>query len=354
MNWFPEDLVSAYADGLLAEEPDPPRRVSLGRLLRANVFLALILLIFPAAVAVVATLFSGGRSALPFLGVALGFSILFATLLGQGVFTARDALARGVNASGLVTRVDLGYKGSKLVTIRVDGTESQVARSSAYSALYVGDTVQVLADPDSHQVLLVIGVIQPAPNPTPPAGVASQNKINAWVFTIFGAIGIAVAIATGVVQLRIVNEVAAHNAAGECSAPSQAVSGTECRWVGQATVLRNYEDQNSRPYLDLSFDGLAGYTFTADFARGQETDVSSLQPGDHPTAELWQGTVIQVNGLATGNDPLLLLPGMWMLTAFFGLLGVPLLIMGVVSARTVRRAGRVVRPAGSTPAPSVP
>ena len=82
--------------------------------------------------------------------------------------------------------------------------------------------------------------------------------------------------------------------------------------------------------------------------------MSSLQPGDHPTAELWQGMVIQVNGLATGNDPLLLLPGMWMLAAFFGLLGVPLFIMGVVSARTVRRAGRLVRPAGSTPAPSVP
>ena len=359
MNWFPEDLVSAYADSLLAEEPDPPRTVSLGRLLRANVYLALVLLAFPAAIAVVAILFSGGRSPLPFVGVALLSSVLFAAALGQGVYTARDALQRGVAAAGQVTRVEPGYRGSRFVTVRVEvsgeATNTRVGRSGASSELFVGDIVRVLIDPQSHNVLLITGVLQPVANPVEPAWVNSGNRVMAVVSLVFGTIGVVAAIGVAILYMLVSGEVDAHNAATSCAAPSEALSVSNCRWVGEAQVVRKYEDQNSRPFVDLSFDDLPGYVFTADFGKGQDADLYMVQQGGSTTAELWHGMVIEVAGVRTGNDYLLVQTrdGALALAAFFGVLGLVLVVAGAVYGRRAWAWGRpAVRPLAPTPGPT--
>lgn len=360
MNWFPEDLVSAYADTLLAEQPNPPRTVSVARLLRANIYLALILLAFPAFVTVVAVLFSGGRSPLPFVLFAVGFAALIVTVFGQSVYSASDALQRGVAAIGHVVRIDPAYR-STVAVIRVDvagvGTESQVPRSGASSTLYAGDTVQVLIDPATNQVMLIIGILEPAASPAQPAWVTGQDKINAVAFTTVGALSVIAAIVILVFSWRISTEHDAHDAAAACSAPNQALSGTGCRWVGQAQVVRKYAD-NSSPRVDLAFDGLSGETFTATFGTGQSDDLAGVQEGQGTTAELWQGMVIEVGGVPSSNDVLLRQPGnLWELSIFFGVLGLIVLGAGLYYGRKAWGWGprhRTVSSASTSPSPSAP
>ena len=360
MNWFPEDLVSAYADALLAEQPNPPRTVSLTRLLQANIYLALILLAFPAFVTVVAVLFSGGRSALGFVGFAVLFSALIASAFVQNIYSAMDALQRGVVAAGHVIRIDPAYR-STVAVIRVDvagvATESQVRRSGASSTLYAGDTVQVLIDPETNQVMLIIGILQPASNPAQPAWVTGQDKINAVVFTAFGTLSLIAAIVFLGLNWRTSGEQGAHDAAVACSAPSQALSGVGCRWVGQAQVVRKYAE-NSFPRVDLAFDGLSGDTFTATFGTGQSDDLRNVQEGQGTTAELWQGMVIEVDGVPSSNDFLLRQPtDIWQVSIFFGVLGLVVFVSGLYYGRKSWGWGprhRTVSSASTSPAPSAP
>lgn len=359
VNWFPEDLVSAYAATLLAEEPVPPRSVNLTRLVRANVYLALIVLAFPGVVVVVAVAFSRGTSPLPFVFFAVGFTALMVGVFAQSVYSAKDALQRGVVAAGQVIRIDPAYR-STVAVIRVDlagvATESQVRRSGASSTLYAGDTVQTLVDPETGQVLLIIGVLQPSANPAPPQWVRKQDRINAVVFTAVGAVGVVAAIVFLGLSWRISGEHDAHDAAVECSAPSQALSGTGCRWVGRVEVLRRYDDQNSIPHVDVAFDGLPGRVFTANFARGDHATLAAVQEGVPTTAELWQGIVVELDGTPTENDTLLRLPlNAWILGPFFGLLGIPLFIAGLVYGRKAGSWGRryITSPPASS-APSAP
>jgi hypothetical protein len=171
MKWAPEDRLNAYAATLLAEQPDPPRRVSVGSIVAANFSLAGLLLI-------PALLFVGGivwsPKLLPFALLATGAVALVAAIQAQRIVVARGALQAGVAATGEITRVDPGFRASKIVTVRVDAagtvTETKIARAGAANVLVQGDTVQLMLDPQTRQILLVLGLLKPSPLYAPPSG----------------------------------------------------------------------------------------------------------------------------------------------------------------------------------------
>jgi hypothetical protein len=170
MKWAPEDRLNAYAATLLAEQPDPPRTVSLAGILTAYVFLAG-LVVIPAALFAGAIVLSGRL--LPFAILATGFVVLIAATQAQQIAVARNALQAGVAATGEVSRVDRGFRAAKILTLRVNSpgavSETRTTRSGAANVLVPGDTVQLMLDPQTRQVLLILGLLKPSPLYAPPS-----------------------------------------------------------------------------------------------------------------------------------------------------------------------------------------
>lgn len=167
MKWAPEDRLNAFSARLLAEQPDPPRSVGLGELLSANLPV-LGFLPFPALVAVAGYL---AHQPLAYLVVGPSAILLLAAVVWQRMSDARSALQSGVAATGRVTRVEPGYRSGKIVTIDVEGapaSRTSMARSGAANVLVEGDVVQVMVDPDTRQVLLVLSLLHPSPLYAPP------------------------------------------------------------------------------------------------------------------------------------------------------------------------------------------
>ncbi|HET7419936.1 MAG TPA: hypothetical protein VFL27_06110 [Candidatus Dormibacteraeota bacterium] len=162
MKWAPEDRLNAYAARLLVAQPDPPRQVGVLDMLRQDVVLLGVLL-FPVILTV------GGfvlHAPLPFALVGFaGAAVVYAAISLQ-TGAAMNALQSGVAASAQVTRVTIGYRSARITTFAVDGAngpvESTLVRSSAANVLVEGDVVQVMVDPQTRQVLLVLALLKPS------------------------------------------------------------------------------------------------------------------------------------------------------------------------------------------------
>lgn len=170
MQWAPEDRLNAFAGTLLASQPDPPRTVRMTDMLKTDVSL-LGLVVFPALLAVGALVTHQNLLTMGLLGFA-SVALVFSVFAQQGS-DARHALQTGISATGEITRVVSGYRGSKIVTVRVDGpsgtTETQLVRSGAANVLVEGDTVQVMLDPQTRLVVLILWLVKPSPLYAPPS-----------------------------------------------------------------------------------------------------------------------------------------------------------------------------------------
>ncbi|HET7339366.1 MAG TPA: hypothetical protein VFK22_07440 [Candidatus Dormibacteraeota bacterium] len=164
MKWAPEDRLNAYAAAVLASQPDPPRDVSLVKILSAYSVLAGVLVV-PAALFVGAMLVD--RRLLAFAVIAAAGVLLIGAEEAFEMSKDTRALQSGVAGTGEVVRVDPGFRASKIVTLRVNAagvvTETQIVRSGAANVLVPEDTVQLLLDPQTRQVILVVGLLKPSP-----------------------------------------------------------------------------------------------------------------------------------------------------------------------------------------------
>lgn len=171
MKWAPEDRLDLYAARLLEEQPDPPRSVSLGSIIAAYFSLASLLLI---PVVLVAGGILWDRRLFSFALLSTAMLALVGGLEAQEIARARRALQTGLAASGEVTRVVPGIKGSRIVTFRVDAGgpvfETPIMRSGAADVFVEGDVVQLMLDPQTRTVLFILGLLKPSPLYAPPAG----------------------------------------------------------------------------------------------------------------------------------------------------------------------------------------
>ena len=163
VKWEPEDRLNAYAARLIAEQPDPPRRVRVDDIIKTDLLLLGLMTLFVVLFGV-GLVFHQGVS-LTLLGVT-GVATIATWVVWQ-TSVARNALHLGLAASGTVTRVVVGYKGSRATTFEVDGpagaVETTLVRAAGANVLVEGDVVQVMVDPKTSVVLLVLGLLKPSP-----------------------------------------------------------------------------------------------------------------------------------------------------------------------------------------------
>ena len=89
----------------------------------------------------------------------------------------------------------------------------------------------------------------------------------------------------------------------------------------------------------VSFEALPGRTFSTFFPSGGAPDCSRLQQGDTAEAELWSGKVTRLAGKVTNDDPEEYpTSSLLELALFLGLLGIPLLVIGISLARSAWRS----------------
>lgn len=169
MKWAPEDRLNAYAAKLLAEQPDPPRRVRVGDIIKTDFLLLGVMTLFVVLVGVGFVVYPG----LPLTFLGITGAVTIASWVAWQTSVARKALQFGLAASGTVTRVEVGYKGARTTTFEVDGpagaVDTPLVRAAAADVLVEGDVVQVMVDPQTRQVLLVLGLLKPSPLYEPPS-----------------------------------------------------------------------------------------------------------------------------------------------------------------------------------------
>lgn len=99
--------------------------------------------------------------------------VVIASWVAQQGSDARSALRFGMATNAQVTGVRPVGRGASFVTLKVDGpggpAESTLGRSGGANVLVEGDTVQVMVDPQTRQVLLVLGLLKPSPLYAPPS-----------------------------------------------------------------------------------------------------------------------------------------------------------------------------------------
>lgn len=108
-----------------------------------------------------------------------------------------------------------------------------------------------------------------------------------------------------------------------------------CRYGGQAKLVSIRRDKWVSAVV--TFDSLPGRLFSTSWAAKAEPDIALLTPGASIDAEVWNGKITKLGGVRTADSPYSVPSGLWELTLFFTLLGLPLLVFGV---RAVRSAGR--------------
>lgn len=137
-------------------------------------------------------------------------------------------------------------------------------------------------------------------------------------------------------------EISAYNSAGECALPADAIGSETCRYEGRANVVSTRRD--TRLFAVVAFDSMPGRTFSTSWPTKLEPDIASLTPGAPIGAEVWNGKITKLGGLRTVDSPENVPMGLWELTAFFTVFGLPLLVFGGLAARSAWRD-----PAGVAP-----
>ena len=168
---------------------------------------------------------------------------------------------------------------------------------------------------------------QPSPREAP-----WRSKLQAALVIAIAVVGLTVGLATLYVDRHDAAELSAYNAAATCAAPAGALLSEGCRYKGEASVVRTNRD--TILHAAVSFASLPGRTFTTAWPLHTEPDPASLSPGTTVDAELWSGKVTKLADTMTVDSPKNVASGLWELSVFFGVLGVPLLVWGVLLARS--------------------
>ncbi len=129
-----------------------------------------------------------------------------------------------------------------------------------------------------------------------------------WRFKLQSVLALAVgliAVGAGVVgvylQLQYGAEQTVFHSAAECSTPQTAATSQNCSYTGPATITGSHRDV--RLFVDLTFAGLPGRTFTTSFSTKREPPSNAVGIGVSQTAQLWDGKVTKVAGVGTVDDP---------------------------------------------------
>jgi hypothetical protein len=191
-----------------------------------------------------------------------------------------------------------------------------------------------------------IGIPQiiPASMAAQPAvwGASWRNKLQAVIAIAVGVISLV----TGLVALYFdrhnAAEISAYNAAGECATPANATGSEACRYEGLANIVSTGRD--TRLFAVIAFDSMPGRTFITSWPTNTEPDITFLTPGAPIDAEVWNGKITKLGGTRTVDSPENVPMGLWELTVFFTVFGVPLLLIGERMARSAWREGSSLVP----------
>jgi hypothetical protein len=173
--------------------------------------------------------------------------------------------------------------------------------------------------------------------PSPTTSVAPwHGKPQAIVFIAFGVLALLTGLVLVFFDIRDTGFISAYRAASTCSSPVDALSSDTCRYQGEAQVVSTTTDAGHKAVV--SFPALPGRTFSTFFPTGGEPDNSALKAGGTAQAELWSGKVTRLAGKVTNDDPEgYPTSGLLELAAFFAVLGLPLLVIGISFARSAFR-----------------
>jgi len=165
------------------------------------------------------------------------------------------------------------------------------------------------------------------------AGAPWRGRPQALLFIVVAAMGLLTCVTLIVFDARDTGFISAYHAASKCSSPADAMSGDTCRYQGEAQVLSTSADAGHKTII--SFQSLPGRELSTFFPTGGEPDSSALQAGGTAQAELWSGKVTRLAGKVTNDDPEEYpTSGLIELSAFLAVLALPLLAVGIVSARS--------------------
>jgi hypothetical protein len=178
-------------------------------------------------------------------------------------------------------------------------------------------------------------------------GASWRNKVQAVMVISVAVIGLVIGLVALYFDRHDTAEISAYASSSACAAPADAIGSETCRYAGQATLVSTRQD--TRLFAVVTFASTPGRTFSTSWPLNTEPDHSTLSPGAAIAAELWNGKITKLGGVRTVDNPQNVPSGLWELTAFFTVLGVPLLVIGWQLARKAWR-----EEAATSPAPSAP
>jgi len=164
-----------------------------------------------------------------------------------------------------------------------------------------------------------------------------HGKPQAFLCIVIAALALLTCVALTVFDIRDTGFISAYRAASPCSSAADALNTGSCRFLGQADVVSTSTGAGHKAVV--SFEALPGRTFSTFFPSGGAPDCSRLQQGDTAEAELWSGKVTRLAGKVTNDDPEEYpTSSLLELALFLGLLGIPLLVIGISLARSAWRS----------------
>jgi hypothetical protein len=166
-------------------------------------------------------------------------------------------------------------------------------------------------------------------------GASWRNRVQA-VFTIaIATMALVAALVLLYFDRHDAAEISAYNSASACTAPADAIGSETCRYEGQANVVSTRRE--TRLYVVVAFDSMPSRTYSTSWSTNNGPNISLLRPGATLDAEVWNGKITKLGGMPTVDSPENVPMGLWELTVFFMLLGLPLLVFGVLAVRSAWR-----------------
>jgi hypothetical protein len=167
---------------------------------------------------------------------------------------------------------------------------------------------------------------------TQPWGAAWRNKLQAVLGVCISVGVIGAALVMLVFYLSWSRDLADYRSAPPCTSPGDAVDSRVCRYSSNALVLSVVHD----PFVDATvrFDAVLGRTFSTSFPKDREPSNLALVAGSTAPAVLWNGRITELAGEITVDSPQdKPIDQFGGLVAFFGLLGIAMLLACILMVR---------------------
>jgi hypothetical protein len=162
-----------------------------------------------------------------------------------------------------------------------------------------------------------------------------RAKVQAVIVIVVGCAGLLAGIVLSYFHIRDNAELNAYRTAAVCAAASDALAGETCIYTGPAMVTGS--TTTTLLTLNLTFAGISGRSFKADFPTDRKPDAASVTPGANVTAELWNGEITKVASVASTINPEYLPTDLLIGGVIFGVLGLVAIYWGIGFARNAWR-----------------